>query len=138
MQHNRARHAITGDPVDPVRRGPHRAPRDAPRWLESSAATLLRRVGYGVHRRPATHDQGLDLAVARPGLGAIVQCQAWRPPVGPSVVRDLYGIHLHTGADLGVLATTSTVGRSARHFARGKPLLILNGEFLQLLLPDST
>lgn len=52
------------------------------------------------------------------------------------MIRDLYGTLLHTGADLGILATTSTVSRSARLFAQGKPLLLLDGPILRLLLAD--
>jgi hypothetical protein len=29
--------------------------------LEGAMARLFRRLGYRVHRRPATHDQGVDL-----------------------------------------------------------------------------
>jgi restriction system protein len=99
-------------------------------------ARLFRRLGYRVRRRPATHDSGVDLDLARPGLRAIVQCKRWRHPVGPAVLRDLYGTLLHTGADLGILATTSTISHSARSFAQGKPLLLLDGALLQLLLPE--
>ena len=105
--------------------------------FETQIARLFRRVGYRVRRRPATHDLGVDLVVARGGLRAIVQCKWWRHPVGPAVIRDLYGTLLHTGADPGILATTSTVSRSAQRFAQGKPLLILDGPLLRLLLPDS-
>ena len=104
--------------------------------LEGAMARLFRRLGYRVHRRPATHDLGVDLDLARPGLRAIVQCKRWLHPVGPAVVRDLYGTLLHTGADLGILATISTVSRSARLFAQGKPLLLLDGALLHMLLPD--
>jgi restriction system protein len=101
-------------------------------------ARLLRRLGYRVHHRPATHDLGIDLDLTRPGLRAIVQCKHWRHPVGLAVVRDLYGTVLHTGADLGILATTTTISHSARSFAQGKPLLLLDGAILQLLLPNSS
>ena len=67
-------------------------------FLDDHIARLFRRLGYRVRRRPATHDQGVDL---------------------------------------GILATTSTVSRSAQLFADGKPLLLLDGPLLRLLLPDS-
>ena len=104
--------------------------------FETQIARLFCRLGYRVHRRPATHDSGVDLVVVRTGFRAIVQCKCWRHPVGPAVVRDLYGTPLHTCADLGVLATTSTVSRSAQRFAQGKPLLLLDGALLRLLVPN--
>ena len=89
--------------------------------FERQVAALFRRLGYRVHRQPATHDLGVDLFVTRPGLRAIVQCKHWRPPVGPACVRDLYGTLLHTGADLGILATTSTITcKIVKKNAKGK------------------
>lgn len=102
--------------------------------FERQVAHLFRRLGYRVRRQPATHDLGVDLIIIRPGLRAIVQCKHWRHPVGPACVRDLYGTLLHTGADLGILATTSTISRSAERFADGKPLLLLDGAILRLLI----
>lgn len=67
-------------------------------------ARLFRHLGYRVRRRHPTHDQGVDLDIARPDLRAIVQCKRWRHPVGLAVVRDLYGTLLHNGTDLGILA----------------------------------
>lgn len=122
--------------VLPTTAGTARESGEAPA-LEPRLACVFRRLGYSVHRRPATHDLGVDLSIARPTLHAIVQCKRWRHPVGPSVIRDLYGTLLHTGADLGILATTSCISRSARAFAQGKPLLLLDGAILRLLLPDS-
>jgi restriction system protein len=122
----------------PIQSGGHGSPAAVASSLEGQIARLFRRLGYRVRHRPATHDSGVDLDLARPGLRAIVQCKHWSRPVGPSVVRDLYGTLLHTGADLGILATTSTVSRSAQRFAQGKPLLLLDGALLQLLLPNSS
>lgn len=122
----------------PTHSGGHHSPTAVAAFLEDLAARLFRRLGYRLHRRPATHDLGVDLVVARPGLRAIVQCKRWRHPVGPAVVRDLYGTLLHTGADLGILATTRSVSPSAQRFARGKPFLLLDGAILRLLLPRSS
>jgi len=102
--------------------------------FQRQVARLFHRLGYRVHRRPATHDLGVDLVVTRSGQAAIVQCKNWRHPVGPAAVRDLYGTLLHTGADLGVLVTPSTVSKAAQHFAEGKPLLLMDGPILRLLL----
>jgi restriction system protein len=102
--------------------------------LVGQVARLFRRLGYRVHRRPATHDLGVDLVVSKSGWRAIVQCKNWHHPVGPAAVRDLYGTLLHTGADLGILVTTSTTSRSAQEFCSGKPLLLIEGSVLRLLL----
>ncbi len=118
----------------PIHPGGHGATATVASSLEGQTACLFRRLGYRVRRRPTTHDLGVDLALTRPGLRAIVQCKDWSRPVGPSVVRDLYGTLLHTGANLGILATSSTISRSTRRFAAGKPLLLLDGSILRVLL----
>ena len=137
MQRHRIDRRTRESRSTPTHSGGHDSPTAVAAFLEDLAARLFRRLGYRLHRRPATHDLGVDLVVARPGLRAIVQCKRWRHPVGPAVVRDLYGTLLHTGADLGILATTSTISQSARRFAQGKPLLLPDGPLLYLLLPDS-
>jgi restriction system protein len=138
MQHQTVNHRSRGSPFVPIQSGGHGGPAAVASSFEGQIARLFRRLGYRVRRRLATHDSGVDLDLARPGLRAIVQCKHWRHPVGPAVIRDLYGTLLHTGADLGILATTSTISQSARSFAQGKPLLLLDGAILQLLLPNSS
>lgn len=135
MQRHRFESETRTSRLSPARRGSDGAAAALAGSLEGPVARLFRRLGYRVRRCPATHDQGVDLSISCAGLRGIVQCKRRRHPVGPSVVRELYGTLLHTGADLGILATTSTVSRSTRQFAQGKPLVILDGSILQLLLP---
>jgi restriction system protein len=118
--------------AEPRRRGKTQHQRPGVSF-ERQVAHLFRHLGYRVHKRPATHDLGVDLVVTRHGHKAIVQCKNWRHPVGPAAVRDLYGTLLHTGADLGILVTSSTVSKSAQRFAAGKPLLLMDGPILELL-----
>lgn len=105
--------------------------------FQRQVARLFRRLGYRVHSRPATHDLGIDLIICREGQTAIVQCKNWQQPVGPAAIRDLYGTLLHTGAALGILVTPSSLSKAARRFAAGKPLLLIDGPLLRLLLTDS-
>jgi restriction system protein len=44
-----------------------------------------------------------------------------------AAVRDLYGTVINEGANKGILVTTSDYGPDAYEFAKGKPLVLLNG-----------
>lgn len=54
--------------------------------------------------------------------------------MGVSAVRDLYGTVMNEGANRGILVTTSNYGPDAYEFAKGKPLMLLNGSNLLHLL----
>jgi hypothetical protein len=86
-----------------LRRCPADRGSDSPSF-DVHVARLFRHLGYRVRRHHLTHDQGVDLDIARPDLRAIVQCKPCRHPVGPAVFRDLYGTLLHNGTELGILA----------------------------------
>lgn len=95
------------------------------------AYRLFSRHGYTVQNLPAVKDGGIDLIVTDPaGRRAIVQCKRYRGTVGEATVRDLYGTMMHDGAWMGFLITTGTISASARRWAAGKPIVLIDGERL--------
>lgn len=86
----------------------------------------------------ASRDGGVDAVVFDPdplhGGKTVVQAKRYTNTVGVSAVRDLYGTLMNEGANKGVLVTTSDYGPDAYEFARGKPLVLLNGGNLLHLL----
>lgn len=95
----------------------------SPEEFEELVAELLAHQGFIVTRAPRRADRGVDLYLARnEDLGSflyVVQCKRNRPdrPVGPSIVRELWGtISLHN-ATAGMLVTTATYTRGARREA---------------------
>ena len=64
----------------------------------------------------------------------MIQAKRYTDTVGVSAVRDLYGTVLNEGANKGILITTSDYGPEAYEFAKGKPLVLLNGSNLLHLL----
>jgi hypothetical protein len=56
----------------------------------------------------------------------VVQCKAHVNCVGPSVVRDLYGVIHHSGAAFGIVVSRGGFTRGAIDFARDKPILFLD------------
>jgi restriction system protein len=54
--------------------------------------------------------------------------------VDVAAVRDLYGTVINEGAMKGILITTSDYGQDAFHFAKDKPLTLMNGANLLYLV----
>ena len=89
------------------------------------------RAGGEVRVTQASRDGGVDAIVFDPdplrGGKIIVQAKRYTNTVGVSAVRDLYGTVLNEGANKGILVCTSDYGSDAYNFAKGKPLVLLNG-----------
>jgi len=86
----------------------------------------------------ASRDGGVDAVVFDPdpikGGKVIIQAKRYTNTVGVSAVRDLYGTLLNEGANKGILVSTSDYGPDAYSFAKGKPIVLLNGSELLYLL----
>jgi len=96
------------------------------------------RPGGEVKVTRASRDGGIDAVAFDPdpihGGKFVIQAKRYTNTVGVSAVRDLYGTVLNEGANKGILVTTSDYGSDAYDFARGKPLVLLNGSNLLHLL----
>lgn len=93
--------------------------------FEREVARLLRQHGFDVEETPASGDGGVDI-VSRDTSGSIaIQCKRYAKPVGPAVIRELYGVVMSGGYSLGILAVTGGVTKGVTEFAQGKPLRIL-------------
>ena len=86
----------------------------------------------------ASRDGGVDAIVFDPdplrGGKIVIQAKRYTNTVGVSAVRDLYGTVHNEGANKGILVSTADYGADAYEFARGKPLVLLNGGNLLHLL----
>jgi len=86
----------------------------------------------------ASRDGGVDAIAFDPdpirGGKIVIQAKRYTNVVGVSAVRDLYGTTVNEGATKGILVTTADYGPDAYHFAKGKPLTLLNGGNLLHLL----
>src|SRR3989449_3380035 len=106
--------------------------------FENVVDRLLTKMGFSIHGRQPAADGGIDMVAVsdEPLTGGkyIIQCKRFSNTVGVSVVRDLYGVVHAEHANKGILITTSTFSPSAMEFAAGKPLELLDGAKLQVLL----
>ncbi|MET7905209.1 restriction endonuclease [Streptomyces sp. NPDC005355] len=106
--------------------------------FESLVADLFRAMGMRAVMTQRSNDGGVDVDAMDPtpirGGKIVVQVKRYRNTVPPTAVRDLYGTVQATGANKGVLVTTSGFGPGSHTFAGGKPLeLVSGGELVDLL-----
>ncbi|MFI0941300.1 restriction endonuclease [Streptomyces sp. NPDC021020] len=109
-----------------------------PLVFEQLVAELFRAMGMQAVTTVRSGDGGVDVDALDPapitGGSIVVQVKRYRHTVPPTAVRDLFGTVQHTGANKGVLVTTSRFGPTAHTFAHGKPLELVSGEQLVELL----
>lgn len=102
-----------------------------PAEFERYVARLFRHKGYKAFVRGRSGDLGVDLVVTRQGgKRAIVQCKRYRNTIGPDIVRELYGTLIHEGVSHAFLITTADISESARTWAQGKPMTLIDGPTL--------
>ncbi len=98
------------------------------------AHRIFARQGYHIHNTPDTKDGGIDILVTDDyGQQSIVQCKRYKGTVGSATVRELYGTMIHTGAARAYLATTAEISIDARRWAEGKPIVLIDGAWLEQL-----
>ncbi|MEZ4590607.1 MAG: restriction endonuclease [Chloroflexota bacterium] len=102
-----------------------------PAEFEQYVARLFRQKKYKVTLRGRSGDLGVDLMLTRAGgKRAIVQCKRYRNTIGPDIVRELYGTLIHEGVSHAFLVTTADISDSAREWAQGKPMTLIDGPTL--------
>ncbi|MFI0817119.1 restriction endonuclease [Streptomyces sp. NPDC021098] len=106
--------------------------------FESLVADLFRAMGMRAVTTRRSNDGGVDVEAMDPapirGGRIVVQVKRYRGTVPPTAVRDLYGTVQGSGANKGVLVTTSRFGPGSHTFAHGKPLELVSGAELVDLL----
>lgn len=114
---------VTSDLLDRLARSPGLVQRLHWRTFEELVAELFSRQGWEVELTAPSKDGGADLYAARhDGFGRVlyvVECKKYSPerPIGPHLVRALYGVVERQRATRGVLATTSLFTPGAEHEA---------------------
>jgi len=94
--------------------------------FERATAEVLSKHQFSTIVTPGSGDGGIDIEVTRNGLNGVVQCKAHVACVGPHVVRDLYGVIHHCGADFGIIVSRGGFSQGAIDFGRNKPIFFLD------------
>ncbi|MCP5187028.1 MAG: restriction endonuclease [Pseudomonadales bacterium] len=106
--------------------------------FEELVAEAYRRQGFKVrenHRGGA--DDGIDIKLEKDGQIHIVQCKQWKSQkIGVSVIREMYGVMVSEGAASVSVITSGRFTREAVGFAAGKPIDLVDGTRLALIIRD--
>lgn len=106
--------------------------------FEYLVGEAYRRQGYLVQENTfAGADGGIDLVLSKDGERILVQCKNWRVrKVGVSTVRELFGVVTAEGATEGFVVCSGHFTKEAMHFAKGKPISLVDGTALSRLIGD--
>lgn len=103
------------------------------RRFEHELAALFKRQGYSVTVTPGSGDGGIDIILKRTGRTTAVQCKQTRKPVGPAVVRELYGAMMASNVDDGILAALGGATIGVHDFCEDKPIRVMDlSEIIEL------
>jgi Restriction endonuclease len=91
---------------------------------EYEIGNLFRRAGYTVTVTKPSRDEGIDIIAWNSKEKIIIQCKAHKKPIGPAVVRELYGAFISAKADRAILITLVGATKGAFGFIEGKPVEI--------------
>jgi restriction system protein len=108
------------------------------REFEMLVGEAFRRQGYTIRETGlGGADGGIDLTLRRDGKVTLVQCKQWKTQrVDVKVVREMLGLLTHHRAAAVKIVAIGDYTADARHFAKGKPIELINGEALLAMVRD--
>ncbi|MFO8234730.1 MAG: restriction endonuclease [Bacteroidales bacterium] len=98
----------------------------SPREFEEAVGQLFLDEGYEVWITKNSKDHGVDLFLVKDNKNYVVQCKTYKRPLGPNVVRDLYGTMIANHADEAFLAAPMGFSNATKDFCKGKPITLLD------------
>lgn len=94
--------------------------------------------GVEVRVTRVSRDRGVDAVLFDPdplrGGKYVLQAKRYTSPVDVAAVRDLYGTVVNESANRGILITTSSYGPDSYTFAKDKPISLVDGPNLLVML----
>lgn len=109
------------------------------REFEMLVGEAFRRRGYRVEEVGlGGKDGGIDLVLKKDGRTELVQCKRWKQRrVGVRIVREMYGLLSHHGADAVKIVCMGEFTPDAVAFAGGKPIQLISGNTLVSLIREA-
>ena len=106
--------------------------------FEYLVAEAYRRQGYSVDYTLGTGpDGGVDVVLKKDGRTSLVQCKCWKTwSVPVSVVREMFGIMHHEGADEVIVVSTGRFTEDSEAFAKGKAMQLVDGTKLWAMVRE--
>ena len=107
--------------------------------FEMLVGEAFRRQGYRIEETGlGGADGGIDLRLSKNGKITLVQCKQWRSQrVDVKVVREMYGLLAHHGADAVKIVAICDFTPDARRFAQGKPIELIHGQALLTMIREA-
>ena len=109
--------------------------------FENKALELVKALGFEAQTTSRSADGGVDIIAEsrKPFISGryIIQCKDWKNPVGEPTLRDLLGAVQKNKAVKGILISRSAFTRSARDFAQGTPLELIDGGNIEALIEQA-
>ncbi len=105
--------------------------------FEVEVGKLFKNLGYKVESTGASGDKGVDIVLKKDAKTTIVQCKAHKKPVGPAVVRELYGTMMASGADSAILVSSGGFTRGVRDFVPGKRIRLISSADLVTMAEET-
>jgi len=106
--------------------------------FEDLVEKLISKMGFITERTKRSFDGGIDIIAIneQPLFNGkyIIQCKRYSKSIGEPVLRDLYGVVNSEHANKGILITNSYFTKSAKEFAKNKPLELIDGGKLSNML----
>ncbi len=99
-----------------------------PYIFEKEIAKLFSNFNYGTMVTKGSDDGGVDILLKKNSKRIAVQCKRQKSPVGPKVVRELYGVIISEGFDYGVVVCTGGFSEKSKSFVNGKNILLVGME----------
>ena len=100
------------------------------RRLEILVTLFFQKTGYEAQRSSVGADGGVDIIIRHAGESqpsGYVQCKALNSVVRVNPIREFFGVMVSDKIPHGFFVTTSDFTADAVEFARGKPLVLVNG-----------
>src|SRR5690348_12218182 len=104
--------------------------------FEMLVGEAFRRQGYRIEETGlGGADGGIDLRLSKNRKSTLVQCKQWRSQrVDVKIVREMYGLLAHHGADAVKIVAVGDFTPDAQRFVQGKPIELIHGEALLALV----
>jgi len=94
--------------------------------FEQAVANLFRNIGFTAEVSNRGGDGGVDIILQKNSRRVAVQCKRYKSPVGPHVIRDLWGTMRYLGFDEGCIVTTTGFTKGVTSFAEDKDIFLID------------
>ncbi len=94
--------------------------------FESEFEKILNKNGFITNKTKGSSDGGIDIFAMKNNTSLAVQCKAHKNPVGPAIVRELYGSMNHNNIKNGLLVNLGGFTKGVVEFSKDKSIILLD------------